>query len=64
MAAMKELYEEINYLLDTTRWSCAEIADYCSCPEDWVNEIVEQRWMDRLGLKVDEVMSPHATCNS
>jgi hypothetical protein len=59
---MKELYEEINYLLDTTRWSCAEIADYCSCPEDWVNEIVEQRWMARVGQS--ESLSPYMTCNS
>ena len=64
MAAMKELWEEINYLLDTTRWSCDEIANYCSCPVDWVDEIVEQRWMERVGAKVDEAMSPHMTCNS
>jgi hypothetical protein len=62
MAAMKELWEEINYLLDTTRWSCAEIADYCSCPVDWVNDIVEERWKDiRVG---SETLSPYVTCNS
>jgi hypothetical protein len=45
---MKELMEEINYLLDTTRWSCADIADYCSCPVSYVNEIVEARWKKRI----------------
>ena len=64
MAAMKELWEDIHYALDTTKWSCAEIANSLGCPVEWVEEIVEQRWADRLGLKVDEVMSPHATCNS
>jgi 8-oxo-dGTP pyrophosphatase MutT (NUDIX family) len=48
MAAMKELWEEINYLLDTTKWSCEEIANYCSCPVDMVNGIVEQRWNERV----------------
>lgn len=64
MAAMKELWEDINYLLDTTKWSIDEIANSLSCPVEMVEGVVEQRWMDRLGLKVDEVMSPHATCNS
>jgi hypothetical protein len=62
MAAMKELWEEINYLLDTTRWSCDEIANYCSCPVDWVNEIVDQRWQERV-MK-SESLSPYMTCNS
>jgi len=48
MAAMKDLWEEINYLLDTTKWSCEEISNYCGCPIDWVNEIVEQRWNERV----------------
>jgi len=69
MAAMKELWENIHYELDTCvgphAWeSCQDIADRLGCPVEWVEEIVEQRWMDRLGAKVDEVMSPHATCNS
>ena len=63
MAAMKELWEEINYLLDTTRWSCDEIANYCSCPVDWVNDIVEERWQDILVGK-SETLSPYVTCNS
>jgi hypothetical protein len=62
MAAMKELWEEINYLLDTTRWSCDEIANYCSCPVDWVNDIVEERWEERVAKS--ESLSPYMTCNS
>ena len=48
MAGMKELWEEINYLLDTTKWSCEEIANYCSCPIEMVNGIVEDRWNERI----------------
>jgi hypothetical protein len=48
MAAMKELWENINYLLDTTKWSCEEIANYLKCPVDMVNGIVEQRWNERI----------------
>jgi hypothetical protein len=48
MAAMKDLWEQINYLLDTTKWSCDEIANYCGCPINFVNEIVEQRWNERI----------------
>jgi hypothetical protein len=44
MGKMKELYENINYLLDNTLLSCSEIADELECPVDWVNEIVESRW--------------------
>jgi hypothetical protein len=47
MAAMKELWENINYLLDTTKWSCEEIANALKCPVEFVNEIVEQRWNER-----------------
>jgi hypothetical protein len=64
MAAMKEIWEDINYLLDTTKYSCQEIADTIGCPVEWVEEIVEERWIERVGGKVDEIMSPHATCNS
>ena len=53
MAAMKELWENINYLLDKYRgpvnWkSCQEIADELGCPVGWVNEIVEERWNERV----------------
>jgi hypothetical protein len=44
MAAMKNLLEDINYLLDTTKWSIDEIANYLECPISWVNEVVEERW--------------------
>jgi hypothetical protein len=44
MAAMKNLWEDINYLLDTTKWSCEEVANYLEVPVSWVNEVVEERW--------------------
>ncbi len=62
MGAMKDLYEDINYLLDTTGFSCDEIAAMVKCPVDYVNEIVEQRWMERVGKS--ESLSPYMTCNS
>jgi hypothetical protein len=62
MSAMKELYEDIHYLLDTTRFSCDEIANSLKCPVEFVEEIVEQRWMDRVGKS--ETLSPYMTCNS
>jgi hypothetical protein len=46
---MKEIYENINYLLDTTRWSCEEVANYVNCPIEWVNEIVHGRWLKVIG---------------
>jgi hypothetical protein len=48
MAALKVLWENINYLLDTTKWSCEEIATALKCPVEFVNEIVEQRWNERV----------------
>jgi hypothetical protein len=53
MAAMKELWENIHYALDTFRGphnykSCQEIADELGCPVEWVNEIVEQRWNEMV----------------
>ena len=48
MAAMKELWENINYLLDTTKWSCEEIANALKCPVDMVNGVVEERWKERI----------------
>ena len=62
MSAMKELYEDIHYLLDTTRFSCDEIANSLKCPVEMVEEIVEERWMDRVGKS--ETLSPYMTCNS
>jgi hypothetical protein len=47
---MKELWENINYLLDTTRWSIAEISNYLGCPVEWVEEVVEQRWQDAIAI--------------
>ena len=54
MAAMKDLWENIHYALDTYKgpanWkSCEEIADELGCPVEWVNEIVEQRWKETIG---------------
>lgn len=57
MAAMKEIWEDINYLLDTTKYSCQEIANYLAIPVDWVNDVVEQRWIDRVGELVDAEMN-------
>ena len=48
MAAVKELWEEINYLLDTTKWSIEEISNYVSCPLAMVEGIVEDRWAERM----------------
>jgi hypothetical protein len=48
MAAMKDLWEQINYLLDTTKWSCEEVANYVKCPVEVVDGIVEQRWEERI----------------
>ena len=62
MSKMKELWEDIHYLLDTTKWSCDEIANSLKCPVEFVEEIVEQRWMDRVGKS--ETLSPYMTCNS
>jgi hypothetical protein len=45
---MKELWENINYLLDTTRWSIEEISNYLNCPVKWVEEVVEQRWQEAI----------------
>ena len=54
MAAMKQLWEDINYCLDNYKGphnykSCQQIADELSCPVEWVNEIVEQRWTQIVG---------------
>jgi predicted XRE-type DNA-binding protein len=48
MSAMKNLYMEINELLDTTNLLCEDIAEKVSCPVSFVNDIVEQRWNDRV----------------
>ena len=62
MSRMAELYQDINYLLDNTYLLCQEIADELKCPVDWVNDVVEQRWKERVGK--GETMSPYVTCNS
>lgn len=54
MGQMKDLWEDINYLLDLYRgpqnWkSCEAIADELSCPVGWVHDVVEQRWNERIG---------------
>ena len=46
---MKEIYENINYLLDTTHLLCQEIADELSIPVEYVNQIVHQRFLERIG---------------
>ena len=48
MGQMKNLWEDINYLLDTTQMLCDEIAATLECPVEWVNEVVEDRWKERV----------------
>lgn len=48
MSGMKDLWEQINYLLDTTKWSCQEVANYLEVPVSWVNEVVEDRWKEAI----------------
>ncbi len=55
MAHMKQLWENINRVLDTTKWSCEEIANYFNCPVNLVNEVVEQR-LERHKLQDMEAM--------
>jgi hypothetical protein len=69
MGKMKDVFQSINDALDEFRGphkykSCQEIADELGYPVEWVNDVVEQRWIEKVGKLVDEEMSPHATCNS
>lgn len=48
MSYMSNLDYEINELIDTTRLSCAEIAERLQCPVELVNAVVEQRWNERI----------------
>jgi uncharacterized protein YoxC len=48
MSAMKNLYMEINELLDTTNLLCDDIAEKVDCPVSFVHDIVEQRWIHRF----------------
>ena len=50
MSAMKELYMEINELLDTTGLLCDDIAAAANCPVSMVYEIVEERFKTSFGL--------------
>ena len=52
MSKMKELYTEINELLDTTNLLCKDIAEKVGCDVQFVNEIVEQRFLTSFGLAV------------
>lgn len=47
MSAMKELYNSIEELLDTTNLLCEDIAEKVGCPVKMVNDVVEQRWIER-----------------
>ena len=47
MSKMKELYNSINELLDTTNLLCDDIAEKVGCPVKMVHDIVEQRWIER-----------------
>ena len=51
MSKMKELYTEINELLNVPLFSdgwlsCQQIADKLGCPVSIVNNIVEQQWIN------------------
>lgn len=48
MSKMKELYTDINYLLDTTNLLCYDIAEKLNCPVSYVNEIVKERWDEQF----------------
>lgn len=43
MSKMKELYTDINDLLETTRLSCEEIAERLKCPVNMVNDVLAVR---------------------
>lgn len=46
---MKDLYESISYLLDTTHLLCQEIADELSCDIVFVEQIVHGRFLKAIG---------------
>jgi len=68
MSKMADLHLEITDYLDNTKFMIDEIANAIGCPIELVEALVEQRWADRVGGMVDELMaeplSPFATCNS
>jgi uncharacterized protein YoxC len=47
---MKELYTEINELLDNTNLLVDDIAQKVGCPVEMVNEIVLERWIKCSGI--------------
>jgi predicted XRE-type DNA-binding protein len=57
MSKMKELYTEINELIDTTNLFCEDIAEKLGCPISIVEDIVKERWKEQhkellVGLKL------------
>jgi hypothetical protein len=56
MGAVKELWEDVNYMLDVcigmNYMSCQEIADELGCDVEFVHQIVEQRWNERIGCEL------------
>lgn len=48
MSYFSNLDLEINDLLDNTKWTCEEIANELRCPVEFVNDVVEQRWNERI----------------
>lgn len=56
MSAMKNLYIEINELLDTTNLLCYDIAVKLNCPVSYVNDVVEQRLFERIELTEEFVL--------
>jgi hypothetical protein len=53
MARMKELYTEINDLLDNTYLLTEDIAKKLGCPIDFVNQAVQQRWNDQQEYAIE-----------
>jgi hypothetical protein len=60
MSKMKELYNSINELLDTTNLLCDDIAEKVGCPVKMVHDIVEQRWIE-LHLQPEMYANEFAT---
>ena len=40
---MKELYENICWLLDTTQMTATDIAEKLNCPVAWGQDVIEER---------------------
>ena len=48
MSKMKTLVAEIEEMLETTHLLCQQIADHLDCPVTLVEQVVQQRWEQRM----------------